>query len=193
VDDALAASDILWAMIALDDSAAAWAARAPRVPAEWFARRSQLHGVSHTQRVHIHAQRLAAELEWPAAETRIALSAALWHDIGRTDDGVDPGHGEASARRAVALGLPRSLSSGDGSIVVFAVHYHSLDDDEGEQAARRQGRPDRALRVLRLLKDADALDRVRLAPWEAADPKQLRYPVTAAHIPFAAELYTALP
>jgi len=38
----------------------------------------------------------------------------------------------------------------------------------------------------------DALDRVRLASWEATDPGQLRYPCTAAHIPFAAELFAVL-
>jgi HD superfamily phosphodiesterase len=175
------------------DNAAAWVARAPLVPAAWFAHDSALHGVSHTQRVHIHVQRLAAELDWPARDTRVALGAALWHDIGRTHDGEEPEHGLAGARRAVELGLPRSLRSGDGSIAVFAIHYHSLPDRAAEEAARRQGHPERALRILWLLKDADALDRVRLAPWEAADPGQLRYPCTAAHIPFAAELLAALP
>ena len=33
--------------------------------AEWFAHFSWLHGVRHTQRVHIHAQRLVRELRWP--------------------------------------------------------------------------------------------------------------------------------
>jgi hypothetical protein len=42
-----------------------------------------------------------------------------------------------------------------------------------------------------LLKDADALDRVRLGAWETTDPKQLRHPPTPAVIPFAAELYAA--
>ena len=177
---------------ATPESAAAWAARAPHVPAEWFAHHSTLHGVSHTQRVHVHVRRLAAELDWPAADVRIALSAALWHDIGRTHDGVEPEHGFAGARRAVALGLPRSLKSADGSVAVFVVHYHSLADAEAERAARRQAQPERALRILWLLKDADALDRVRLASWEATDPGQLRYPCTAAHIPFAAELFAVL-
>jgi len=35
------------------------------VPAEWFAHFSSLHGARHTQRVHIHAQRLVRELRWP--------------------------------------------------------------------------------------------------------------------------------
>ena len=106
--------------------AAAWAAGAPHVPEEWFARDSSLHGVCHTQRVHIHAQRLTEVLA-PA----------------------DAGGGR-------------------------------LPD------------PEQALRILWLLKDADALDRVRLGPWEAADPRLLRHPETAAHLAFAAALYAIL-
>ncbi len=33
--------------------------QAPEVPAEWFLHFSELHGVRHTQRVHVHARRLA--------------------------------------------------------------------------------------------------------------------------------------
>ena len=55
--------------------------------------------------------------------------------------------------------------------------------------ARRLAQPERALRILWLLKDADALDRVRLHAWEEADPAMLRHPQTAALLPFADELY----
>ena len=47
------------------DDASAWAGQTADVPAEWFAHFSSLHGVRHTQRVHIHAQRLVRELRWP--------------------------------------------------------------------------------------------------------------------------------
>lgn len=187
--------------------ALAWAARAPDVSPKWFMRTSTLHGIHHTQRVHIHAQRLAAEHDWSDADTRLVLQAALWHDIGRTDDDVDPGHGAASALRAARLGLPAELPESDAGIVLFAVRFHSLSDEEAVQTARssagnrdpawpRAGArmqapedPERALDILWLLKDADALDRVRLARWEAADPKQLRLPGSVRLLPFASELY----
>ncbi len=161
----------------------------------WFLRTSSLHGVRHTQRVHIHAQRLTSELGWGGPDVRLALTAALWHDIGRTNDDVDPSHGAASATRAVALGLADDLAAAEGEAVLFAIHCHSLSDQAAVERAERLSlalrlaEPERALRILWLLKDADALDRVRLADFEAADPAQLRRPEAVALIPFAAELY----
>jgi HD superfamily phosphodiesterase len=196
--------------------AGAWAARAPQVPRAWFVRSSRLHGAHHTQRVHINAQRLTSELRWSDADTRLVLSAALWHDIGRTNDGEDPRHGAQSAARVLELGLHEVLAADDADLVLFAITQHCLSDEGARQAAERQvagllaeprhaaaGRddlrsadgarhlaePERALRILWLLKDADALDRVRLTPWEAADQRRLRHPETIGLLPFAEALY----
>ncbi len=184
---------------------AAWLARAPQVPSQWFRHDSRLHGVRHAQRVHIYAQRLTALLGWGEDDTRLVLRAALLHDIGRRHDGEDPRHGAASASRARRLGLVAGLTRSESCLVLFAVTYHSRPDrtavsELDEWSARRSdGRdagvpqdPCRALRILWLLKDADALDRVRLGRWEAADPRQLRHPETELLLPFADELYATL-
>ena len=165
---------------------------APVVRPEWFARPFSLHGVRHTQRVHIHARRLASELGWNDADAELALTAALWHDIGRTDDGWDPGHGEESARRARKEQLLDVLSPADAALVVFAIRLHCLPDELGEEEARRLAEQERALRILWLLKDADALDRVRLRGREGPDPAQLRCPQAVALIPFAESLLRAV-
>ena len=62
----------------------------------------------------------------------------------------------------------------------------------GLDGARRLAEPERALRILWLLKDANALDGARLEPWGAADPTQLRHPQTMALLPFACDLFGAL-
>ena len=177
--------------------------RRPQVPQSWFRRVSRLHGVSHTQRVHVHAQRLLSGLAWSEADGELVLCAALWHDIGRHGDGVEPEHGAKSAARAYELGLTSGLAPADAAVVRFAILRHSLPDgDAPEHAAelatskdeaRRLAEPERALRALGLLKDADALDRIRLGFGECADPRQLRHPETIALIPFAAALYAELP
>jgi HD superfamily phosphodiesterase len=182
--------------------AALWAARAPQVDQHWFRRWSSLHGVRHTQRVHIHAQRLTEGLEWPAADQALALHAALWHDIGRLGDGVEPGHGAGSVERADELGLTAALPDEDAAIVRFAIMRHSLPDSgalehaEGLAAAgapaQRLADPARALRVLWMLKDADALDRIRLGFGEQADRRQLRNPRSVQLIGFAEALYLTL-
>ncbi len=150
----------------------------------------------HTRRsshagVHIHTERLARELGWDELDARLALKAALVHDIGRRDDGGDPRHGARSVTRAVKLGLTTDLSPDDLEILIFAVKNHCLRDSVGEQRAAETTDPARALRVLWLLKDADALDRLRLG--DPPDPAQLRSPQAVESIGFAWELLAALP
>ena len=185
-----------------DGDAARWAARAPDVSGDWFRRDSRLHGVGHTQRVHIHAQRLLGELGWDEDDAQLVLSAAIWHDIGRETDGIEPRHGERSVLRTYQLGLLTTLPPADAAVVRFAIHRHSLPDRGAAARAAelatdpdeacRLAEPERALRVLWLLKDADALDRIRLGFGDCADPGQLRHPEAVAQIPFAAELFTVL-
>jgi len=175
-----------------DDDLQAWAALAPVVRPDWFVHDSSLHGVRHTQRVHIHVRRLARALSWDDTDAGLALQAALWHDIGRTDDGWDPGHGEDSARRARKKQLLDVLSPADAALVVFAIRLHCLPDDLGEEEARRLAEQERGLRILWLLKDADGLDRVRLRGHEGPDPAQLRHPQAIDMIPFARRLLKAV-
>lgn len=187
---------------ALRAEARAWLARRPEVEQDWFRRFSSLHGVTHTQRVHVHAQRLLEQLAWSAADRELVLRGALLHDIGRFGDGVEPGHGASGVERADEKGLLADLAAEDAAVVRFAMLRHSLRDSgapelaarlaASDHPARRLAEPGRALHVLWLLKDADALDRVRLGFGEGADPRQLRYEETAKLIPFAAALYAQL-
>ena len=183
------------------EDASRWATRAPRVPERWFRHHSRLHGVRHTQRVHIHVQRLTEQVGCPRADREVVLCAALWHDIGREGDGVEPSHGRAGVARADELGLTAGLSGADAAIARFAIERHSISDGGAEQRAaelagaddpaRRLAQPERALRILWLLKDADALDRIRLGFGECADPRQLRHPQTIELVGFAEALYLA--
>lgn len=187
-----------------DEDVAYWASHAPLVEEAWFRRRCrprEVHGVRHTQRVYIHARRLTGQLDWPRPDRDLVLSAALWHDIGRTGDGVDPGHGWDSVARADELGLIAALPEADAAVVRFAIERHSRSDRGAAESAEelaaaadscyRLEDPQRALRVLWLLKDADALDRIRIGFGECADPRQLRHQQSIELIGFAKALFEA--
>ena len=68
-----------------------------------------IHGVMHTRRVMIHAAEIAGALRVEPWVREVVVRAALWHDIGRTDDGGGYYHGAKSAGKAVGLGLHRGL------------------------------------------------------------------------------------
>ena len=147
------------------DDAGAWAGRAADVPAEWFARESWLHGVRHTQRVHIHAQRLVRELDWPDddAQRRPLGGPVARHRPRRRRLGPAARRVERRARRGPRPARRRCVRPTHG-IALFAIRYHCRSDGRGERRAIDEDDPERALRILWLLKDADALDRVRLGP-----------------------------
>jgi hypothetical protein len=169
----------------LADHARAWAGRAPDVSSEWFVPKdSYLHGVRHTQRVHIHAQRLTCKLGSSEADARLVLQAALWHDIGRVDDAWHPEHGELSVARVRRKRLHLPLAEHDANLVLFAIRNHSRSDARAGLRAADEADPERSLRILKLLKDADGLDRVRLGR-QCLDPGQLRHPEARDMIPFA--------
>lgn len=176
----------------------------------WFRRASgydasaSIHGMAHTRRVMIHARAIAQAEGFLAWEQEAVFRAALWHDIGRTDDSADYYHGAKSAGKVLALGIHQGLEPLVYETALFAVTHHSGSEAHGERAARRleffrlQGESfrrvlipgDSALRVFQALKDADALDRVRLGD---LDESYLRFPSSRERVDLASALLDELP
>ena len=168
----------------------------PRPDPRWFLRpdgedaSGTIHGVSHTLRVMFHATEIADGLGVAAWERETVVLAALWHDIGRTHDGGDYYHGAKSAGKVVGLGLHRGLNPFHVDVALYAVTHHSGDEGHGERAARWFDDEEAALRIFRILKDADGLDRVRLRD---LDPSRLRLPGSSARVERAGELLRLIP
>jgi hypothetical protein len=147
--------------------------RFPRV--EWFLRQppSNMHGLGHTARVMVWAAVLASGTPW--------LSQAVWaaacHDLRRQDDGRDWEHGPRAAEW-----IDQYLSPSH-PLPVYFLEPVSL-------AVRWHCKPDHLIEwdhpLIRILKDADGLDRVRL---EDLNPDYLRLPFSKGWIPFAEQLY----
>ena len=147
-----------------------------------FAHRSTWHGPEHVARVMVHAFLL---LELTGSQD---LALPLWasvftHDLARTHDGVCHTHGKDAAgllqkdddlRAHLGRGGARHA---DLAGITAAVSLHS---------GLREADPDHPhVRLVRLLKDADGLDRVRLGD---LDPSYLRHDITRRLVPFAQQL-----
>jgi hypothetical protein len=143
----------------------------------WFERPGSIHGISHTRRVLIHAQQIAAARDLDPEWFESLVLAVAWHDIGRTHDGREPEHGANSVAKVRSLGLGAAIAPEVLGRTLFAIEWHSVPDYHAVDRAAgfpsgHSPEPGSMLRVLWLLKDADGLDRVRI---QDLDPGQLRY------------------
>jgi hypothetical protein len=150
---------------------------------EHFWHASTLHGQAHVARVMVHATRLVH------ATGKHDLGPQLWaavflHDLARTHDGVCYRHGADAAQRlrtepALQARLAAAGVTADGyAAIETAVTAHSAPKEVSRE------HPHWAL--VALLKDADALDRVRLGD---LDPRYLRHAESARMVPFAQRLF----
>jgi hypothetical protein len=158
-----------------------------RIDPDWFDHPSRIHGVGHTVRVMILAdalyRRLLAEgFSVPPLLYRDLLTAALIHDLGRRHDGACRKHGKwaREGKRHIAESdfLGEKLSDTDWERIGGAVEAHSLPDAPGALSQGSLGA---------LLKDADALDRVRLG--DPPDFVYFRHAFTKDYLDMAWELY----
>lgn len=144
---------------------------------------SRLHGILHTYRVMIHVLRLGLA-SGKTAEARLAFFAAYIHDMARTHDGYCTRHGADSANTKLPLYRDLFIENGAGLsdllIIGKTVTMHSLGTE--------LNRDDPDWFTIALLKDADALDRIRLGE-DDLNPAYLRLPETHACIGYARNLF----
>lgn len=127
------------------------------------------HDAMHTLRVLFLALMLGSLEGVSNAKLRQLAMAAVYHDVGRENDDDDNGHGARSAE----------LYEGDfekraDPTVIYLIRNHCTPDEQGmEQASSKQEK-----KLLAILKDADALDRLRFgypnSRPDALDISQLR-------------------
>lgn len=152
-------------------------------PPELFLHPSRLHGQLHVARVTVHAFALLAALDLPEEASRL-WAAAYLHDLARTHDGVCHRHGADAVDRYRQLHQTQDvlrrggLRREDEEAVATAVTHHSMPAELPDAHPHR--------RITALLKDADALDRVRLGD---PDPRFLRFEVSRSMVAFAQALF----
>ena len=132
----------------------------------WFAHDPDgIHGITHVTRVLVWAEQLAAWMHdhGRPVDVEVVRCAAVTHDVGRHDDGRDPEHGRRSARwvRAHRAALPVALDDQQLGALAYCCEWHVPPDALAPALTNE----------LVCLKDADALDRVRIFD---LDPRRLR-------------------
>lgn len=139
---------------------------------------SRWHGQGHIERVILLGGLIAMGEQFSERDTKLALFACSYHDIGRIDDSKDDDHGTRSAERLVSrgiIGMLQPVSEAEIAIVRAAIATHSMHDSSLEANMKKYGvAPEEEARCRRIcwcLKDADNMDRVRL---NDLDPRYLR-------------------
>ena len=148
-----------------------------------FDHHSELHGVMHTYRVMLHVLKLGMATGH-IAEARNAFFAAYIHDMARRHDGYCTRHGADAANFKLPAYRDLFVKSGAKSIDILTIGkastWHSLSNELSTS--------DPDWLTVALLKDADALDRIRLGE-DDLNVSYLRLKETHKHIGFARKLY----
>jgi hypothetical protein len=149
----------------------------------YFRHQSWLHGVNHTYRVMCNVLMIGNELGM-VHEKRLAFCAAFVHDMSRRHDGFSLRHGPRAAGEKVPefeeMFLRNGASPSDIDGIKSAVANHSQYTEPDKTSAYYA--------VTAILKDADALDRIRMGEGNL-NTKYLRYEVSAQLIPVASQLF----
>ncbi len=150
------------------------------------------HDETHMVRVTILAQKIGEILGLDEKNMMMVIEAAKSHDKGRVNDGRNVGHGKMGAMMYKASS---SLDEKTTNMICAIIEYHEPTDDDVTKEAifDKYNIPLEDRETLELLcaiiKDADALDRVRFTnPMAMLDPKKLRLNESKLLIKYANDL-----
>lgn len=143
----------------------------------------RIHGLGHIYRVLL----LSLIYYYNAGDSlspedkNILIYFSLLHDIGRTNDWKDDSHGEKSVKKIKEKPIEikgLNLTEEGKAIASLAIRCHSISDTKGQELIQsemmEEHSRDRALKLYRICKDMDGLDRVRIRRFGEPDPSQLR-------------------
>lgn len=122
------------------------------------------HGIYHAKRVLFWSICLADYYKIQKIEKSILIQAAIYHDIGRSHDYEDEIHGKESYYKLINYNNAKY----DNEILRKLIEFHCLPDNECNDKVFGI-----EILLLKILKDADALDRMRFGIREL-NPDYLR-------------------
>lgn len=141
---------------------------------DYFYKWAGIHGISHTCRVLLLTLILSGMEGLTETDRDLLSQAAIYHDIGRTNDNFDPGHGRESYQKVLQYGLFNGETE-RLEILRFIIENHCISDRQATQLLKEYQvtDPEHLFKLYLVFKDADGLDRIRI---NDLDVKQLRTP-----------------
>lgn len=125
-----------------------------------------IHGIGHANRVLFLSILLSELYNLSDKDKELIFTSAIFHDIGRINQDINAIHGELSYRKMHQLALlsPQSLGCEDDNVLKYIMENHCKSDKKIYNQTGQYGIRDgnRAVFLLKLFKDCDGLDRVRL-------------------------------
>lgn len=146
---------------------------------------SDVHGITHIERVCFLGLSLCDELNTSEEDTKLVLTACAFHDIGRQSEFIDKGHGK---RAADVVDIYVDYKDEDLQILKAAIEAHSESDCFMDSIIDKYSihNKKRAKYISQILKDADGLDRVRISD---LDSGHLRFKESLKLIDMAENLF----
>lgn len=133
-----------------------------------YHRPSGIHGVGHVRRTLLLSLLMADLDSLSTSYVRILAYASVYHDIGRTHDGVDDYHGYASYQKVLEHGLLNNHEANEVYAIKELIERHAISDKKAFSfGTLDEAKRDEVQFLLRYFKDADGLDRVRLGDLNA--------------------------
>ncbi len=131
-----------------------------------------IHGQNHIERVVFYANILAILNDINGDDYKLLMDAAIYHDSGRIGDFDDNLHGFLSAKLVDKIFKDDEFYKTEDNLNMLKamIDFHALDDTELDRILEFYDVKDkvRCKKLAYLLKDADALDRVRFIESDAA-------------------------
>lgn len=151
---------------------------------EYFTHQSFIHGIMHTYRVMYNVILLSKEHLISEQIFKTAFCAAFIHDMARKHDGFCTEHGDWAVKEKLHVhekGFKLyGVNDSNFEAIKTSVTFHSLQEELDKTHPHYQ--------VTTLLKDADALDRIRFGINDL-DPQYLRLPKSKKLIATAVNNY----
>lgn len=125
---------------------------------------SEIHGATHANNVSLFAAFIATMMQMSDRDIKTIIEAAIYHDIGRTNDGKNFNHGKIGAiKYSTNVKCPKDIKVNEVQLLIEAHAVKTPNDiynllDQYNIVGEDRNR---LYQMATVIRDADALDRTR--------------------------------